>query len=407
VRPTRLVLSTLVAWLVCAPLGAQQTTRNPHGKLVEECTVCHSSEGWVPARVSPTFDHSKKGFILAGAHATATCRSCHASLDFHGAARDCASCHRDVHHGELGADCSRCHTPRSFIDRSNMARAHQLTRFPLTGSHLTTDCEACHPPTPQGRLSFVNVPTQCVECHRPQFQAAKSPDHASGGFPQDCSQCHATTLWANARFNHDAAGFSLTGAHRAITCAQCHTGPNASAGTQCQSCHQQDYAGTTSPGHAAAGFPTTCQNCHSTTAWTGLAFNHDLTGYSLTGAHRAASCAQCHVSNNYTTMSTTCVSCHQQDYNGTTNPGHVGAGFPTTCETCHTTTGWTGATFNHTWFRVPHHGVNACSQCHTTSSNYAVFDCTTCHTKSRTDPDHRGVSGYVWNSTNCYACHRR
>ena len=32
----------------------------------------------------------------------------------------------------------------------------------------------------------------------------------------------------------------------------------------------------------------------------------------------------------------------------TTNPNHVAAGFPQDCAACHTTTQWTGATFNHT-----------------------------------------------------------
>ena len=331
-RPTRLVLTTLAAWLVHAPGGAQEPTRNPHGKLAEECAVCHSAQGWAPAHISSKFEHAKKGFPLVGAHATTACRSCHAALDFHGAARDCGACHQDVHRGELGADCSRCHTPRSFIDRSAMVRAHQVTRFPLNGSHLTLDCETCHKPTSQGRLTFVNVSVQCVECHLPQYQAAKSPDHAGGAFPEDCSQCHATTVWANARFNHNAGGFPLTGAHSTVSCVQCHTGGSTSS---------------------------------------------------------------------------TCVSCHQQAYDGTTNPGHAAAGFSTMCQPCHTTTGWTGAAFNHTWFRVPHHGVQTCSQCHSTSSNYALFDCTTCHRQAQTDSHHQGVNGYVWNSMNCYACHRR
>jgi Zn finger protein HypA/HybF involved in hydrogenase expression len=312
----------------------QQTTRNPHGKLQEECAVCHSSEGWVPAHVSAAFDHSKKGFALVGAHAQTACRSCHASLDFHGASQDCASCHKDVHHGELGADCGRCHTPRNFIDRSAMVRAHQLTRFPLSGAHLTVDCADCHTPSAQGQLTFVNVGVQCVECHLAQYQAAKNPDHVASGFPEDCGQCHAPTVWASARFNHDATGFSLTGMHRPLACQQCHT----------------------------------------------------------TGT--------------FTALSTACVSCHQQDYNGTTNPGHSAAAFPTTCETCHTTAGWTGASFNHTWFPVPHRTATQCADCHTNTSNYTQFVCTTCHTQATTDPHHSGVRGYVWNSTNCYACHR-
>ena len=34
-------------------------------------------------------------------------------------------------------------------------------------------------------------------------------------------------------------------------------------------------------------------------------------------------------------------------YQATKNPNHVAAGFPTTCETCHTTAQWPGAKFDH------------------------------------------------------------
>ena len=215
-----------------------------------------------------------------------------------------------------------------------MVRAHQLTRFPLSGSHITLDCEQCHTPSAQGQLTFVNTSTTCIVCHATDFQTAKNPDHVAGGFPQDCSQCHAPTVWAQARFNHDATGFPLTGAHVAVP----------------------------------------CQNCH--------------------------------LNNKFSALSTACVSCHQQDYNTTTAPIHQTAGFPTTCETCHTTTAWTGATFNHTWFPIPHHSATQCVDCHTNSADYTVFVCTTCHTQAQTDPTHSGVRGYVWNSTNCYACHK-
>ena len=333
-RPRGLALAAALVWLACATAGAQQPTKNPHGKLQEECALCHSPETWSPPRVSSKFDHAKKGFALVGAHAQAACRSCHASLDFHGAPRDCVSCHKDVHHSELGIDCARCHTPRNFLDRSIMVRAHQLTRFPLSGSHLTVDCEQCHTPMPQGRLTFVNLSTQCVECHLPQFQTAKNPDHIAGGLSQNCGPCHSPTVWTNARFNHDATPFPLTGKHRTVTCLQCHG--------------DGVYAG----------------------------------------------------------KSTACVSCHQQNYDATTNPNHAAAAFATTCQDCHTTAGWTGAAFNHTWFQIPHHSAQ-CSDCHTNASSYASFTCTVCHTKAQTDPKHSGVSGYVWNSTNCYSCHRR
>jgi hypothetical protein len=334
-RLDRSVLAALVALLAYATAGAQQRTANPHGKLDEECAVCHSPEAWSPARVSAAFDHAKKGFALVGSHAQAACRSCHVSLDFRGAPSSCTSCHKDVHRGELGNDCARCHTPRSFLDLAVMARAHQQTRFPLSGAHVAVDCEACHTPTPQGRLAFANLPTQCVACHLPQYQAAKNPDHVAGAFPQTCDQCHAATVWTNARFNHAAVGFALTGGHSTVNCQQCH---------------------------GTSGF---------------------------------------------TLASTACVSCHQQAYTNANNPNHVGAGFSTACETCHTTApGWTGATFNHTWFRLPHSSAQ-CYDCHSNATNYATFVCTICHTQAQTDPRHAGINGYVWNSTNCYQCHGR
>jgi hypothetical protein len=117
-------------------------------------------------------------------------------------------------------------------------------------------------------------------------------------------------------------------------------------------------------------------------------------------------CANCHIGGKYAGTPTDCFSCHKSVYQSVTNPNHVAAGFPTTCQTCHTTTRWTGATFNHTWFRIPHNTARLCSDCHTNPSNYTVFLCTGCHTQTKTTNDHRGVNGFVWNSTNCYSCHR-
>lgn len=406
------IVVALVA--VCAsPSAAQQTTRNPHGQLRQPCATCHGPEGWTPVRISSAFDHAKTGFPLAGAHAQTTCRSCHASLDFKGAARDCASCHRDVHRGELGADCARCHTPRSFIDRSSLARAHQQTRFPLTGAHIAVDCERCHTPTPQGRLTFVNRASDCVDCHRTDYAAARNPDHAAGGISTNCTQCHSTASWPRARFSHAGTRFPLTGAHRAVPCAQCHgDGVYAGKSTTCVSCHQLAYNGTTDPPHQPAGFTTDCTMCHTTTAWTGATFDHAGTGFPLTGAHVTASCQQCHSDGVYAGKPTACVSCHQAAYDATTDPNHAQSAFPTDCTSCHTTTTWTGARFtahDASYFPIysgAHRGRwSSCSTCHTVATDYSQFNCLVCHGQSETNGHHSGISGYSYNSQACYSCH--
>ena len=50
--------------------------------------------------------------------------------------------------------------------------------------------------------------------------------------------------------------------------------------------------------------------------------------------------------------------CHQKDYAGATDPNHVTAAFPTDCAQCHTTNGWTGATFDHSTTTFPLTGAH-------------------------------------------------
>lgn len=406
-----------VAFLLLATgLAAQQPAANPHGKLDEPCASCHSPEAWKPAKVSPAFDHAKKGFVLTGAHQQASCTACHTRLDFHGTARDCVACHTDAHRGELGTDCARCHTARSFLDRAEMARAHETTRFPLTGAHIATDCESCHPSGQQGRMTFTNRQTDCQDCHITAYRATTDPNHTAVGFPTDCVTCHTPVAWASARFDHARTGFPLSGAHAALACSQCHGNSLATVlSTACVGCHQNDYNGATNPPHLAVGFPTDCSSCHTTATWVRPPFDHSTTGWPLTGAHLSLACSDCHKANS--TPSTSCNSCHQQDYQNTVDPNHQVAGLSTDCATsgCHTTISWNGAQYTaHDALYFPiYSGSHAgrwsmdCATCHTTSSDYHVYDCLTCHGKTETDSHHTGVSGYQYLSTACYGCHPR
>jgi hypothetical protein len=317
----------------------------------------------------------------------------------------------------MGVDCARCHGARSFTDRGPMVRAHQLTSFPLTGSHAGLDCESCHPASPQGHLQFVGTRAECQNCHMPQYQSAKNPDHVAGNYPLECQNCHAATSWNGARFNHDATAFPLTGAHRTTACASCHgDGVYAGKSTACITCHTTDY-NTAQPPHAAAGFAAAaCASCHNTTSFT-TAFDHNTTSFPLTGAHQSVACAGCHGDGVYAGKSTACQSCHMTDFTGAT-PNHGAAGFSAAaCASCHNTTQWPGATFaahDPQYFRIysgRHNGRWAdCSTCHTSPANFAVFTCLSCHphdNKAQTDSSHSGRSGYSYDSAACYRCHPR
>jgi len=406
--------------VTCHLRDYQGTTDPNHAQqgFPTACQQCHTTTSWGDAN----FNHSSTGFPLTGAHTTLLCALCHVSGNYHLTAANatCVACHltnynntTDPNHAQAGfpTTCQQCHTTTSWGDANFN---HTSTGFALTGAHTSVPCLQCHV---GANFHLTSANAACYSCHQANYTSANNPSHVAAGFPRDCSVCHSTVNWSGATFNHATTGFTLTGAHTAVACLHCHVNNNyslTSANTACYSCHKNNFTGTTNPNHVAAGFPTDCTICHNTTSWSGAVFNHNNTPFPLTGAHVSVSCTSCHLNNVFAGTPTACyacqagfpTACHKVDYQGTTNPNHAAAGFPTTCQTCHTTTSWSGANFNHTWFPIPHANARLCSDCHTNSSNYTVFTCTSCHTKSQTDPQHQGVRGYVWNSVNCYACHR-
>jgi len=394
----------LLPLALIAPAPQTQPEDYPHGEFGGDCSLCHGPEGWSPAQIDPELNHGTlAGFELTGSHRKAPCRSCHLSLEFKDAKTDCASCHQDIHNGEFGPECSDCHTTTNFIDRAQERRNHMSTRFPLIGAHNSVDCASCHESQNQGGMRFVNTPTDCVACHRKDFLATTDPNHVALGFNEDCSRCHTPMAWETARFDHDATNFPLSGAHAGLTCENCHSsGQLGGQSAQCVSCHDVDYASTTNPDHAAAGFPTDCQQCHSTASWAGAAFNHALTGFPLTGGHAMPLCNDCHTSGVYGPIPNTCIDCHQADYDQV--PIHAAGGFPSTCEDCHSINAWTGATFNHATFPITGaHVPLTCQQCHTSGTFGPMpSECIDCHQADYDQAPSHITSGFP---TTCDSCH--
>jgi len=307
-------LALVLAALVCASTATAQEPEYPHGKFSGDCTSCHESERWSPARIAPSWKHPDR-FPLRGAHRSALCRSCHLSLDFAQAPTACADCHADAHRGELGTDCADCHSSFNFLDRSVQLDRHRATRFPLVGAHVSQDCESCHVPQPQGALTWVNTPIDCSACHLPLYQATTDPPHAAAGFSTDCRICHTPTAWDRARFDHAGTSFPLTGAHRALDCSACHASGYAGTPSDCYACHQADYEGTTDPDHETLGFPTDCKACHNTTSFDQASFpQHDAQYFPIySGTHRGRwdRCTDCHTQpGNFASFS--CFLCHEQ-----------------------------------------------------------------------------------------------
>jgi len=389
--------------------------QSPHGVMTLSCNTCHNEDSWKFDKTRSSFDHDHTVFPLEGGHRETACRLCHPTLAFADAKTGCVDCHTDVHENTTGPDCQRCHTPKSWIIE-NITALHRQGRFPLLGPHQAAECISCHKSA--SLLRFEPMGIGCVDCHLSSYNAATNPNHIQSGYSTNCIECHAINSfswnWAGTELDH--AFFPLTGGHAINDCNQCHkSGTYSSISSECYSCHQVDYNQTTNPSHINAHFPTACNQCHTTNpGWTPATFDHS--SFPLTNGHALTDCNACHINGNYTNTSIECISCHQADYDRTTNPGHVAANFPTTCDNCHTTNpGWKPAEFtiHDTYFPVysgAHKGVwNTCSDCHTNTSDYGAFSCTGCHEHNQTDMNdkHREVSGYSWTSTACYQCHPR
>lgn len=185
----------------------------------------------------------------------------------------------------------------------------------------------------------------CVSCHRSEYEGATRPPH-QGVFPETCASCHTNDTWSPAFFQHR---WPLTGAHQTLPCAACHAGsPPVYVGTpqQCAGCHMSDYqtANTTVAGHGAN--PTTCETCHTTTAWKPASGGHPEAKFPiLNGAHRVVECNQCHNANLGLNGrdNADCVGCHTGDHTrAKMDPKHngvsrypTGTAAPNFCLDCH------------------------------------------------------------------------
>jgi len=386
------------------------------GTVGKDCSKCHTPKSWMVEDINGL--HQKSRFPLVGTHLIADCQQCHpryTDLYFEVQNITCISCHAEDYYTTQNPnhvtaefspdDCQDCHdiTASSW---STVNVVHDF--FPLIGGHALSDCFQCHE---QGS-NFTGLSTECVTCHLDDYNSTEDPNHVAAGFPTDCEQCHTIMGWEPANFDHNLTEFPLTGAHLNENCNSCHEQGYTNTPTECLACHQDDFNMTTDPNHVAGGYSTDCTVCHNTTAWEPAQIDHNLTGFPLTGKHIDANCQDCHESG-YMNTPADCYACHQPEYDNSTNPNHMAAQFPTTCQDCHTTNGWTPATFDHDGLYFPiytgeHAGEwNQCMDCHEVPNNYAVFTCISCHEHNQPDmdDDHQGVQGYIYESGACLSCH--
>ncbi|MEO1258335.1 MAG: hypothetical protein AAFZ15_06045 [Bacteroidota bacterium] len=220
---------------------------NPDHKALNfgtDCASCHTLDlDWMPAQYR---QHDIDYFpIYSGEHKGewSDCIECHPSPGNY-AIFTCTTCHgkseTDSEHRNVGAyvyesgACLACHPDGNEEGSFN----HNDTNFPLTGAHVSVDCNSCH------TNGYAGTPTDCAACHLTDFQQTTNPDHQQLGFSTDCASCHTTDPnWTPATFDHDAMYFPIySGNHKNEwnDCVDCHTVAGNYAIFSCIDCHEHN-----------------------------------------------------------------------------------------------------------------------------------------------------------------------
>ncbi len=151
-------------------------------------------------------------------------------------------------------------------------------------------------------------------------------------------------------------------------------------------------------------------------AFSAASFQHQSTGFPLTGMHAELLCSDCHSQaavNNYGGQRSECATCHLSEYNSTDHISRIY--LITDCSRCHNTSGWNNQQFVH------ENSDHQCSICHMSDENSAnqmvtghgqlANNCSICHSASAWtsilyEHLHTERANQVPNDADCSACHQ-
>lgn len=355
------------------------------GQYGKKCETCHTDKDWKKIQ----FDHdTQTKFKLLGKHELAKCLSCHKAPLFtkEKTPTTCIACHRkdDVHKGGLGDKCATCHNEEKW--KSAKFDHDKDTKFPLSGKHVTTKCDACH--KPELKVASEKLATTCIGCH-------KKDDKHKENFGTKCESCHKEKDWKTISFDHDRdTKYALKGKHGQVKCISCHTGKlyQQKLAQDCISCHKKDDVHKEKLGKH-------CESCHNEKDWKDAKIDHGRARFPLLGLHAKVECKKCHQTQLFRDTPSDCFSCHKKD-DDKIHKRRLG----TKCETCHNARSWKAWDFDHdkrTKFKLDGgHKKLDCYACHKKAMDDRVVVSSTCVGCHDSDDVHRGEFGQL-----CERCH--
>jgi len=293
------------------------------GKFGNDCKSCHNTESFKEVNITSKFNHSRTDFALIGKHKYVKCEMCHKNdLTKPIKHKKCINCHKDYHEGEFiknntVQDCKECHNEYGFSPSLFTIEQHSKTKFALNFAHTATPCTACH--FEENKWYFKIDGSKCISCHANIHGNEISKEF----FNEDmCESCHTVRTWNDLNFDHNKTEFKLTGKHENTNCSDCHfeytdeklirqkfSGLN----SNCTQCHNDIHFG-----QFIEEKEELCENCHTTTNWQPIIFNHSKTRFAIDGVHQKILCNECHKTVEkgndtfvqYKIEDVRCISCH-------------------------------------------------------------------------------------------------
>ncbi len=263
---------------------------------------------------------------------------------------------------------------------------------------LEEDCSSCH-----SKFDRKNQRALCLDCHEDLANDIKEEKGFHSLFKEvaekHCAECHTDhegrdaviVIFEKDNFDHKFTDFQLDGKHVDVECEDCHA-PDLKyreAANDCNGCHEDD-----NPHEETMG--PECADCHNTSDWVDVEYDHSTTGYELIGKHLETACLDCHEDKTYLGAPDTCYGCHEDDDSHNGRSGKE-------CETCHSPVSWDDTSFDHnrdTDFLLDgSHDELECGDCHSEKpfDDELEIACISCHLD---DDEHLGHFG-----EECDSCH--
>jgi hypothetical protein len=232
---------------------------------------------------------------------------------------DCLSCH-SIAHGAASEKCITCHNHewigKKLVSGALLKKENQRANL-LHKNIREIDCVVCHREhTGESKTLAIKkfshdiigsgVRDDCNACHG--YQKSKVDFHKL--VTANCSGCHTTNRWHDAKFNHDIIGKTVD---------------------NCAACHEHDKPSDAL--HANSKELGACSACHSIKSWKPSSFDHKK--HFVFDKNHPATCINCHATGkNFKTY--TCYNCHEHSY-AEISGKHLEEGIPdfSNCVKCH------------------------------------------------------------------------